>query len=42
MLAAIPVSAAVALGRVHDAHVHPTMSIYDRTDGRYSIALEIS
>ncbi|MFG2815754.1 HNH endonuclease [Streptomyces sp. NPDC048410] len=42
VLAAVPVSAAVALGRVHDAHVHPKMAIYDRTDGRYTVALEIS
>ncbi|MFB6905537.1 SAVED domain-containing protein [Streptomyces bacillaris] len=42
VLAAAPVSAAVALGRVHDAHVHPKMTIYDRTDGRYTVALEIS
>ncbi|MDT0438531.1 MULTISPECIES: HNH endonuclease [Streptomyces] len=42
VLAAAPVSAAVALGRVHDAHVHPKMAIYDRTDGRYTGALEIS
>ncbi|GAB2937134.1 HNH endonuclease [Streptomyces heilongjiangensis] len=42
VLAAAPVSAAVALGRVHDAHVHPKMAIYDRTDGRYTVALEIS
>jgi hypothetical protein len=42
VLAAVPVSAAVALGRIHDAHVHPAMIIYDRTDGLYSVALEIS
>lgn len=42
VLAAVPVSAAVALGRVHDAHVHPKMAIYDRTDGRYTFALEIA
>ncbi|MEU7212533.1 HNH endonuclease [Streptomyces sp. NPDC044989] len=42
VLAAAPVSAAVALGRVHDAHVHPKMAIYDRTDGRYTVALETS
>ncbi|MEU7734775.1 HNH endonuclease [Streptomyces griseus] len=42
VLAAAPVSAAVTLGRVHDAHVHPKMAIYDRTDGRYTVALEIS
>ncbi|MFJ5779734.1 SAVED domain-containing protein [Streptomyces sp. NPDC093094] len=42
VLAAVPVSAAVALGRVHDANVHPGLVVYDRTDGRYSAALEIS
>jgi hypothetical protein len=39
---AIPISAAVALGRAHDRHVHPALSLYDRTDGVYSPALEIS
>ncbi|MFD4605355.1 SAVED domain-containing protein [Streptomyces sp. NPDC058464] len=42
VLAAVPVSAAVALGRVHDANVHPALVIYDRTDGQYSAALEIA
>jgi hypothetical protein len=42
VLAAVPVSAAVTLGRVHDANVHPTLVIYDRTDGQYTAALEIS
>ncbi|MFD5493686.1 SAVED domain-containing protein [Streptomyces sp. NPDC127091] len=42
VLAAAPVSAAVALGRVHDVHVHPKMAIYDRTHGHYTVALEIS
>lgn len=41
VLAAIPVSVAVTLGRVHDANVHPKMAIYDRADGRYAVALEI-
>lgn len=41
VLAAVPLSAAVALGRAHDGHVHPNMSIYERTDGRYTVALEI-
>lgn len=41
VLAAAPVSAAVALGRLHDAHVHPNLAIYDRTDGRYTVAVEI-
>ncbi|MGY5060010.1 SAVED domain-containing protein [Streptomyces sp. 900105755] len=42
VLAAVPVSAAVTLGRVHDANVHPALVIYDRTDGQYTTALEIS
>ncbi|WP_089107345.1 hypothetical protein [Streptomyces hyaluromycini] len=42
VLAAVPVSAAVALGRVHDADVHPCLVVYDRTGGQYSAALEIS
>ncbi|MFE7448433.1 SAVED domain-containing protein [Streptomyces griseus] len=42
VLAAVPVSAAVTLGRVHDANVHPTLAIYDRADNRYTTALEIS
>lgn len=41
VLAAAPVSAAVALGRLHDAHVHPALVIYDRTEGHYTAALEI-
>ncbi|WP_436764466.1 SAVED domain-containing protein [Streptosporangium sp. V21-05] len=41
VLAAAPVSASVALGRLHDAHVHPALIIYDRTDGNYTAALEI-
>jgi hypothetical protein len=42
VVAALPISAAVVLGRVHDRHVHPTLAMYDRTDGAYSLALEIS
>ncbi|MFJ9871512.1 hypothetical protein ACIRVI_00390 [[Kitasatospora] papulosa] len=30
------------VARVHDANVHPTLVIYDRTDNRYTTALEIS
>lgn len=41
VFAAAPVSASVALGRLHDAHVHPSLVIYDRTDGRYTAAVEI-
>ncbi|WP_436776500.1 SAVED domain-containing protein [Yinghuangia sp. YIM S09857] len=42
VLAAVPVSVAVAIGRVHDANVHPDLVVYDRTDGQYNAALEIS
>ncbi|MEU9705290.1 HNH endonuclease [Streptomyces sp. NPDC047981] len=42
VLAAAPLSAAVELGRVHESHVHPTLAIYDRTDGRYTSVLEVS
>jgi hypothetical protein len=42
VMAAAPVSAAVTIGRVHDANVHPALVIYDRTDSQYTQALEIS
>ncbi|MEV0650951.1 SAVED domain-containing protein [Phytomonospora sp. NPDC050363] len=41
VLAAVPVSAALALGRLHDANVHPSLVIYDRSDGKYTNALEL-
>ena len=41
VIAAIPVSAGVALGRAHDPHVHPALVVYDRTPAGYRIALEI-
>lgn len=41
VLAALPMSAAVALGRAHDPHVHPALAIYDRTTSGYRPALEI-
>ncbi|MFE0604769.1 SAVED domain-containing protein [Streptomyces sp. NPDC058892] len=41
ILPAVPLSAAVSLGRVHDRQVHPSLTIYDRTDGGYRPALEI-
>lgn len=41
VLPALPLSAAVALGRVHDRQVHPSLKIYDRTDHGYYPALEI-
>jgi hypothetical protein len=42
VFAALPMSAAVGLGRAHDRHVHPALAIYDRTDGAYRYALEIA
>lgn len=41
VLAALPLSAAVVLGRAHDRHVHPVLAVYDRTATGYRIALEI-
>ena len=40
-LAAAPISAAVALGRAHDPHVHPSLVIYDRHPSGYYATLEI-
>lgn len=42
VLPAIPLSAAVTLGRVRDPQVHPGLVLYDRTDDGYQPALEIS
>jgi hypothetical protein len=43
VFAALPVSAAVELGRVHVPHVHPDLAIYSReSDGAYYYALEVS
>lgn len=42
VFAALPISAAVVLGRAHDRHVHPSLGLYDRTDGAHALALEIS
>ncbi|QCP08763.1 SAVED domain-containing protein [Micrococcus luteus] len=42
VLAALPLSAAIELGRVHDAHVHPRLAVYHRADGGYKQALELS
>lgn len=41
VIAALPMSAGVALGRAHDSHVHPALAVYDRTPAGYRIALEI-
>lgn len=40
VLGAIPVSAAVVLGRVRDPHVNPEYVVYDRTDG-FTPVLEV-
>jgi hypothetical protein len=42
VLPALPVCAAVTLGRVHDPQVHPTMTIYDRGPRGYLPAMEIT
>lgn len=42
VFAALPLSAAVQLGRVHDPHVHPHLAVYHRTGGRYAYALELT
>ena len=40
---ALPPTAAVELGRLHDSHIHPALVIYDRSDaGTYRPAVEIS
>lgn len=42
VFAALPLSAAVALGRAHDPHIHPALAIYSRdATGAYTLALEI-
>jgi CBASS immunity sensor of nucleotide second messenger signals len=39
---AVPVTAAVALGRAPMRDIHPRLRVYDRTaDGRYEFALEV-
>ena len=40
---ALPPTAAVELGRLHDSHIHPALVLYDRlAEGGYCRALEIS
>lgn len=39
---ALPLAACIALGRARDPHVHPPFMVYDRADGAYIPALEIS
>lgn len=41
VLPAIPLSAAVALGRAHHPQVHPQLVIYERLAGRYVPTLEV-
>ncbi|WP_328317364.1 SAVED domain-containing protein [Streptomyces sp. NBC_00388] len=41
VLPAVPLSAAVALGRAHHPQVHPQMVIYERLAGRYVPTLEV-
>jgi len=42
VLSAIPLSAALILGRTRDPQVHPALHLYDRTDTGYEFALEIA
>ncbi|MFE4967559.1 SAVED domain-containing protein [Streptomyces sp. NPDC056660] len=41
VLAALPVSAAIALGRAHHPQVHPQLVVYERLAGRYVATLEV-
>ncbi|EDY50293.1 conserved hypothetical protein [Streptomyces clavuligerus] len=41
MLPAIPMSAAVTLGRIHHPQVHPQLVIYERLAGSYAPTLEV-
>jgi SMODS-associated and fused to various effectors sensor domain len=41
VIAAMPVSAAITLGRVRDPHIHPAYVLYDRADDGYHAVLEI-
>lgn len=41
VLPALPVSAAITLGRIHDPQVHPGLTIYDRTPHGYRLAFEL-
>jgi hypothetical protein len=42
VLAALPLSAAVTLGRVHHSGINPKLVLYDRTDRQYAPVLEIA
>ncbi|MFD0546866.1 SAVED domain-containing protein [Streptomyces mexicanus] len=41
VLPAVPVSAAIALGRAHHPQVHPQLVIYERLAGSYMPTLEV-
>ncbi|MFJ5228226.1 SAVED domain-containing protein [Streptomyces sp. NPDC088400] len=41
VLPALPLSAAIALGRLHHHQVHPELAIYERLNGRYWRTLDI-
>lgn len=41
VLPALPMSAAVVLGRVHHPQVHPQLVVYERLAGRYAPTLEV-
>lgn len=42
IVGAIPVSAAIELGRLRDAGVHPSLCVYERDDGSYHSTMEIA
>ncbi len=42
VLAALPLSASVTLGRIHHSGVNPSLVLYDRADGQYVPILEIA
>lgn len=42
VLPAVPMSAAVALGRAHHPQVHPRLVVYERLAGAYVPTLEVS
>ncbi|MDT0318024.1 SAVED domain-containing protein [Streptomyces sp. DSM 44918] len=42
VLPALPLSAAISLGRLHHQQVHPELAIYERLDGRYWRTLDIT
>jgi hypothetical protein len=41
VFAAVPMSAAIAFGKVFDPSVHPSVILYDRTDDGYQVGLKI-